>query len=82
MSKKLEKNKENFREYFDKNLRPKKPSMKNLDRELCLHFIEKVHKDAQEEIFEALKSSAEVLRLTGYVQYADSLDTVVKALRQ
>lgn len=28
-----------FREYFDKCLKPKKPSMKNLDRELCVNFI-------------------------------------------
>ena len=28
-----------FREYFDKTLKPKKPTMKNLDRELCVNFI-------------------------------------------
>ena len=30
---------EEFREYFDKTLKPKKPTMKNLDRELCIDFI-------------------------------------------
>lgn len=30
---------EEFREYFDKTLKPKKPTIKNLDRELCINFI-------------------------------------------
>lgn len=33
--------KEEFREYFDKTLKTKKPTMKNLDREICISFIEK-----------------------------------------
>lgn len=28
-----------FREYFDKSLKPKKSTMINLDRELCVDFI-------------------------------------------
>lgn len=28
-----------FREYFDKTLKSKEPTMKNLDRELCINFI-------------------------------------------
>jgi len=35
---------EQFREYFDKALKPKKATMKNLDRELCIDFIKKVVK--------------------------------------
>ena len=30
-----------FREYFDRCLKPKEPTMRNLDRELCIDFIEK-----------------------------------------
>lgn len=37
-----------FREYFDKTLKPKKPTMINLDRELCINFI-------QQEIERAFK---------------------------
>jgi len=33
---------DDFREYFDKTLKPKKPSMGGLDRELCIDFIEKL----------------------------------------
>ena len=33
---------ENFREYFDRTLKPKKPTMGGLDRELCVDFISKV----------------------------------------
>jgi len=35
-----------FREYFDKCLKPKKPTIKNLDRELIIDFISKVEKRA------------------------------------
>jgi len=35
-----------FREYFDKTLKPKKPTIKNLDRELLVDFISKVEKRA------------------------------------
>jgi hypothetical protein len=38
-----------FREFFDKHLKPKKPTMKNLDRELLVNFIEKVRTQALEE---------------------------------
>jgi len=33
---------EEFREYFDKTLKSKKPTMGGLDRELCIDFIEKL----------------------------------------
>lgn len=36
----------NFREYFDKTLKSKKPTMKNLDRELVIDFISNVEKRA------------------------------------
>lgn len=35
-----------FRGYFDKTLKPKKPTIKNLDRELIVDFISKVEKRA------------------------------------
>jgi hypothetical protein len=38
-----------FREFFDKHLKPKKPTMKNLDRELLVNFIEKVRTQALDE---------------------------------
>lgn len=49
---------EDFRSYFDKCLKPKKPSMGNLDREICVDFIKnlllsdeaKVRKECGEEI--------------------------------
>ena len=34
---------EDFREYFDKTLKPKKETMKNLDRELCVNALEKAY---------------------------------------
>ena len=33
---------EEFREYFDKTLKPKKPTMGGLDREMCIDFISKI----------------------------------------
>ena len=36
---KLEQWEERFRRYFDKCLKPRKPSMGNLDREICVDFI-------------------------------------------
>lgn len=41
-----------FREYFDKTLKPKKPTMGGLDRELCINFIENLlshHLEAERE---------------------------------
>ncbi len=37
---------EEFREYFDKTLKPKKPTIKNLDRELLVDFISKIEATA------------------------------------
>ena len=34
---------EEFREYFDKCLKPKKETMKNLDRELCVNALERAY---------------------------------------
>jgi hypothetical protein len=39
-----------FREYFDKTLKPKKPTMKNLDREILVDFIRSERLAAQQEI--------------------------------
>lgn len=55
---------EEFREYFDKALKPKKPTMKNLDRELCVNFIknllstelESIRKEVIREILETIES--------------------------
>ena len=46
--------KEEFREYFDKCLKPKKPGIKNLYREILVDFIEKVRNQALEEIREKI----------------------------
>lgn len=35
--------KEEFRGYFDKMLKPKKPTIKNLDREILVDFIKNTH---------------------------------------
>lgn len=37
-----------FREFFDKTLRPKKPTMVNLERELCVAFISQTIQEAVE----------------------------------
>jgi hypothetical protein len=42
--------KDEFREYFDKTLKPKKPTIKNLDRELCVDFISKQIEQAREVV--------------------------------
>jgi len=42
-----------FREYFDKTLKPKKPTMKNLDREVCVHFITRLLAAKDREKIEA-----------------------------
>lgn len=34
--------KEEWRDYFDKCLKPKKPTMANLDREISVNFIERL----------------------------------------
>lgn len=39
-----------FREYFDKCLKPKKPTIKNLDRELVIDFINKTLASQKEEL--------------------------------
>jgi len=52
---------EDFREYFDKTLKPKKPTMGNLDRELCIDFIGK-------QISKAVN-----LRMTGIMLMIDEL---------
>jgi len=36
-----------FREYFDKTLKPKKPTIKNLDRELLVDFMNKIERRAR-----------------------------------
>ena len=48
-----------FREYFDKALNPKKPTMKNLDREVCVHFITRLlaakDREREEAVTETLQ---------------------------
>lgn len=41
-----------FREYFDKTLKPKKPTIKNLDRELLVDFIRKLLIKEREEAYD------------------------------
>ena len=36
---------EEFREYFDKTLKPKKPTIGGLDREICINFIANLLKE-------------------------------------
>jgi hypothetical protein len=42
-----------FRDYFDKTLKPKKPTIGDLDRELCINFIRKVEQAAEKRGREA-----------------------------
>ena len=73
---------EEFREYFDKVLKPKKPTMKNLDRELCVNFIEKVEREARGEIIEMLENSkAEHRKSYGHGEY-EYIDGAVDELSQ
>lgn len=44
-----------FREYFDKALKPKKPTMGNLDRELCVDFISKLLSKERERVIEMVE---------------------------
>lgn len=41
-----------FREYFDKTLKPKKPTMGNLDREIIIDFIAKEIEQAKQKTIE------------------------------
>lgn len=50
-----------FREYFDKTLKPKKPTMGNLDRELLVDFIRKVEAVAVESYKRSLVKKREAL---------------------
>lgn len=73
--------KEEFREYFDKALKPKKPTMKNLDRELLVDFISKVEATAIAQ--ERARLREEVVKLPTYIineSWARNINEVV-ALR-
>lgn len=48
--------KKEFREYFDKILKPKKPTIKNLDREILVDFIRKIQAKSEAEGYERGKS--------------------------
>ena len=45
---------EEFREYFDKVLKAKKPTIKNLDREILVNAVSSILKSKQEEIERAI----------------------------
>ncbi len=49
--------KEEFREYFDKTLKPKKPTIGGLDRELCIDFINRVLASREREIVEEIEAA-------------------------
>lgn len=44
-----------FREYFDKTLKPKKPTIENLDRELIIDFINKLLIKEREQMVKDLE---------------------------
>jgi len=50
---------EEFREYFDKHLKPKKPSMKNLDREILVDFINRTLNRERERWVERIEELEE-----------------------
>ena len=45
---------EELREYFDQTLKPKKPTMKNLDRELLVNFLSESIQQAEQEMKEQI----------------------------
>lgn len=78
-----------FREYFDKTLKPKKPTMVNLDREIMVDFIQKLISKARSEALDAYKQSlcekiehqAHFSKLAGskydgYIYYKDIINLI------
>jgi len=51
--------KEEFREYFDKVLKAKKPTIENLDREILVNAVSRILKSKQEEIGKPLEIVAD-----------------------
>jgi len=58
LQKLIEERKEEVRNYFDKTLTSKKPSIKNLDREILAFFVEET---ARLAFLEGLKAARDVL---------------------
>lgn len=58
---------EEFREYFDKTLKPKKPTIGGLDREICINFIANLLKERDlsliAELEDALRSCKNLIRI-------------------
>jgi len=46
---------EELRDFFDTTLKPKKVTMKNLERELLVDFVRKAHQAGREELLELEK---------------------------
>jgi len=83
----VEERKEELRTYFDKLLKPKKPTMKNLDREILADWLDNVltqdRNQAYTRLVEGIKAQVENINGEGSVfdDFAtDILENVVKPL--
>lgn len=73
---------EEFREYFDRCLKPKKPTMKNLDREICINFITTLLEKQREEYVEMIESKMDNMgEAGGYNQYLAGLQTAINIIK-
>ena len=70
---------EEFREYFDKILKPKKPTMKNLDRELCIDFISNLLNSQLKEIKEKISEDKHISDYLGggYAVSLNDVDSII-----
>ena len=77
---------EELREYFDKTLKAKKPTMKNLDRELIVNFVSNLLQDRNREIIEKIEEievSCVDNRLLGRTdEYLDGYKTSTERWRE
>ena len=75
---------EEFRDYFDKRLKPKKPTMKNLDRELLVDFIEKTIQTTRAKTLEEAQEKAGSLNYYWQREHQDKtlirLDDVISLI--
>lgn len=79
-----------FREYFDKNLKPKKAGIRNLDREILVNFIRTVLSDQQTSLIEEIEgkklvrnpnktlNSLEEMAVTSHNTALDEIITLIK----
>ena len=85
----VEERKEELRTYFDKLLKPKKPTMKNLDREILADWLDNVLTQDRDQAYTSLVEGIEGMEIKGsWMEIAaiknqvleDILENVVKPL--